>query len=419
MVSPCDRGLTSSARRGESAVGENRPQSGSPVVPIIPVDGPVPTGIAAPECCFTRDGAAPPGHQHADSASQPLQKTVNLMTNLPSQTASPVIESACSPLRALLIAGLALGLGTATNRWLNASTSEFYTGQVQVETLTLRAPVDGILQQWHVREGETVDPQVLLCQIGGHNLARKLQQQEQEVARLQARLTTLQAEVDVKLHTHLRELDSDIYQAELQTADLLQKKYYHELEAMAWRDTLTTYQQADRTAQLQAGVSSDSDSLPTDRQINALLKEEAASNSVEAITAQLKICSTRLARLKEQKQELRARMQQSVGVSETELTLAQARQELADLQQQLEHQYVRSTALGTIANFRKRPGEHVQAGEVLAEMYQMNESFVTADIPTSLSHRFEVDTTVRCRFPNGQTRTGVVTNVAIAASPAA
>jgi len=340
------------------------------------------------------------------------------MTLSQSQTPQDSLEGACSPLRVLLIAGLSLGLGITTNRWLNASANEYYTGQVQVQTLTLRAPVDGILQQWHVNEGETVDPQVLLCQIGGHNLARKLQHQEQEVARLQARLATLQAEVDVKMHTHLRELDSDIYQAELQTADLLQKKYFHELEAMAWRDTLTSYQQADRDAEEQAGLSSDRDYQPTDRQINVLLKEEAANNSVEAISTQLKICSTRLAKLKAQKQELRERLQMSVGVSEVELTLEQARLELAELKDQLEHQFVRSTTLGTVANFRKRPGEYVQAGEVLAEMYQMNESFVVADIPTSLSHRFEVDTTVRCRFPNGQTRTGVVTNVAIAASPA-
>lgn len=341
------------------------------------------------------------------------------------ETAGRIAQPVCSTFRILLIASMSLGVGIATNGLLNANSNESYTGQMQVQTLLVRAPVDGILQSWHVAEGETVDPNVLLCQIGGHNLARQIQLQQQEVARLEARTATLQAEMDVKLHDHLRELENDIYQAELQTADLLQKKYYYELEVIAWRDMLNSYKETEQATAVASRSAQDSlltdDKLSgdklTDRQINALMKEESSSNSLEATVAQLEICTQRLNKLKQQKQAMHNRVRLAVGLAEVELQLSQAKDELAHLQKQQEEQNIRSTAIGTIANFRKRPGEYVQAGEVLADMYQLSESFVVADIPSSVSHRFSVDTTVKCKFPNGETRSGVVTRVAVATSP--
>ncbi|MBB03856.1 HlyD family efflux transporter periplasmic adaptor subunit [bacterium] len=334
-----------------------------------------------------------------------------------SESSSMTVEPACPPMRLAFIAVASLALGIVTNRMLNASANESFTGEVQVETMVVRAPVDGILQSWHVAEGETVDPDVLLCEIGGHNLARQIQIQEQEVARLEARLAALQAEVDVKVHEHVRELDGDIYQAELQTADLLQKKYYHELEAMAWRDTLESYEESQNLQLTENGVDGPAQSELTDRQINALLKEESATNAVEATEAQLRICNQRLDKLQQQKQTLHERVRLAVGVSEVELHLAQSRDTLKQLTQEQEQQVIRSTRIGTIANFRRRPGEYVQAGEVLADMFQLGESYVRANIPSSQSHQFSVDTTVKCQFPNGETRTGVVTNVAVATSP--
>ncbi len=353
------------------------------------------------------------------------ERVVVLMTTEVSREAlnnSP--EPACPAFRLLLISCLSLGLGIATNRLLNASSGNQFTGAVQVETFLVRAPVDGILQAWHVAEGETVDPDVLLCRIGGHNLSRQLQLQRKEVARLEARHATLLAEVDVNLHDHLREIDGAIYQVELQTAELLQKKYYHEIEAMAWRDTLHTYDEGSTVLSPQdlplltpQDLEGGGGSKLSERQINAMLKEEAANNSIEATSAQLKLCTQRLEKLKQQKQEIARRVQMAVGVSEVELQLLQAREELQHLENSLEQQNVRSNTVGTIANFRRRPGEYVQAGEVLADMFQLSESFVIADIPTTVSHRFSVDTTVKCRFPNGETRSGVVTNVAVATSP--
>jgi len=327
------------------------------------------------------------------------------------------VAPACPPIRLVCIAAASLFLGIVTNRMLNASANESFTGEVQVQTVLVRAPVDGILQSWHVAEGETVDPDVLLCEIGGHNLARQIQIQEQEVARLEARLAALTAEVDVKVHEHVRELDGDIYQVELQIADLLQKKYYYELEAMAWRDTMESYEESQNLQLTSDGVEAPRQSELTDRQISALLKEESATNSMEATEAQLKICSQRLAKLQDQKQTLHERVRLAVGVSEVELHLAQSSETLKQLLQDQEQQNIRSTHVGTIANFRRRPGEYVQAGEVLAEMFQLGDSYVRADIPSSQSHQFSVDTTVKCQFPNGETRTGVVTNVAVATSP--
>ncbi|MCA8987032.1 MAG: HlyD family efflux transporter periplasmic adaptor subunit [Planctomycetaceae bacterium] len=323
----------------------------------------------------------------------------------------------CRPGRLLLIAALALGSGMATNRWLYATANQNFAGRIQVEMLTVRAPVDGILQEWNVKEGETVDPNVLLCRIGGQDLVRKRDLQQQEVERLTARTKTLQAEVDVKLHEHLRTVESDIYQVELQTADLLQKRYFHELELMAWRDqreVLAT--QAATPAPRKGTTQTETAEEREEKLINFMLKEESAVNAIEATDAQLEICSARLATLNQQKQEMQERVRQAVGLSEIELQLEQSKAGLERLEIELSQQLIHSAALGTIANVRRKAGEYVKAGEVLAELYLMQQPYAVAEIPTSHSHRFEVEMPVRCQFPNGEVRTGVVTQVAVSAT---
>ncbi len=330
-------------------------------------------------------------------------------------------EPACSRFRLWSIALLSISLGIATNRWMYANSNLSYIGTLQVKSTAVRAPVEGILQQWVVEEGAQVDPQILLCKLSDDKLARQIESQQREVARLDARLKTLQAEVDVKLHKHLRELDSDIYATQLQTADLLQKKYFHEIEVMAWREARDQKKKepfdGEKFASLEPVINSlsgsGSSSSLTDTKIDNLLKEEAALNAFEVATEQLEICSQRLKELQLQKKRLIEKMKQANGISETEIQLSQAEAELEDLKRRQKLQQVYSTDQGTIANFRYHAGEKVAAGEVIADLYQMNDAYIVAYIPCSAMQKFELESTVKCLFPNGEKRTGIVTHVAI------
>ncbi len=331
-------------------------------------------------------------------------------------------EPACSRFRLWSIVLLSISLGIATNRWMYANSNLSYTGTLQVKSTAVRAPVEGILQSWVVEEGTQVDPQRLICKLADDNLERDIQSQQREVARLAARLITLQAEVDVKLHNHLRELDGDIYATQLQTADLLQKKYFHEIEVMAWREARAQKKMKQLTEEKFASLDPVINSLPvssrnserlTDSKIDNLLKEEAAVNAVEATAAQLEICSKRLKELQLQKTRLLEKVKQANGLSEVEIQLSQAKAELEELKRRQLHQQVYSIDQGTITNYRHRPGEQIAAGEVIADLYQMNEAYIVAHIPCSAMQKFELESTVKCLFPNGEKRTGVVTHVAI------
>ena len=345
-----------------------------------------------------------------------------MATEQQAEIQSATIEPACSRFRLWSIILLSISLGIATNRWMYANSNLSYTGTLQVKSTAVRAPVEGILQSWVVEEGTQVDPQRLICRLADDNLEREIQSQQREVARLDARLRTLQAEVDVKLHNHLRELDGDIYATQLQTADLLQKKYFHEIEVMAWREARD--QKKTEPTKEEKFVSLDPviNSLPvssrnskqlTDSKIDNLLKEEAAVNAVEATAAQLEICSKRLQELELQKTRLLEKVKQANGLSEVEIQLSQAKAELEELKRRQARQQVYSIDQGTITNYRHRPGEQIAAGEVIAELYQMNEAYIVAHIPCSAMHKFELESTVKCLFPNGEKRTGVVTHVAI------
>ncbi len=330
------------------------------------------------------------------------------------------MEPVCSRFRLVSVVILSIGLGIATNRWMYANSSLSYTGKLQVKTTAVRAPVEGILQSWAAKEGEQVDPRALICKLTDDNLDRKIQSQQREVARLDARLKTLQAEVEVKLHNHLRELDGDIFATKLQYAELLKKEFDHKIEEEAWRDAHIQGKTISSEAKFVSQdpvinslpVSSQSKNL-TNVKIDTLLKEAAAVNAIEVATAQLEICSQRLEELQLQKKELLGKVKQANGLSEAEIQLNQAIAELEELKRRQLQQQVYSSDQGTIANFRHSPGEKVNAGEILADLYQMNKAYIVAEIPCTAMHNFELESTVKCLFPNGVKRTGVVTHVAI------
>lgn len=326
---------------------------------------------------------------------------------------------ACSRSFLFSISLLAIGLGVVANHWLYAKSNKAYTGTLQVKTLMVRAPVEGILDSWSIEEGTQVDPNFFLCKLVDRNLEHEIQSQQREVDCLDARIKTLQAEVDVKMHENFRKLDGDIYAAELQTADLLQKEFYHKIEVMAWQDAR---EQRDSSGQQFATIEpvftpsqSARKSLPlvSEKQIDLLLKEEAAINAVEVIIAQLEICTQRLNDLQAQKKALLSKVQQAVGLPEAKIQLNQAVAELKERQHRQQQQQIYSTEQGTVSNFRQRAGDQIQAGDILADLYQMDDAFVVANVPCSAMHQFALDATVKCLFPNGEKRTGVVTHIAI------
>lgn len=343
----------------------------------------------------------------------------------PPETSPGLAEPACSRFRLWSIALLSITLGIATNRWMYASSNLSYVGTLQVKSVAVRAPVGGIFQAWAVEEGTQIDPQVLVCTLSDDNLDQQIQSQQREVARLDARLSALKAEVDVKLHDLLRELDGDIYATQLQTADLLQKKYLHEIELMAWRDAReqnrlddSPKEKRQKTASLEPVINSlpiSSSSSLTDTKIDALLKEEAALNAFEVAKEQLEICSQRLNELQTQKKNLLEKVRQANGLTEVEIQLNQAKAELEEMKHRQSQLQIYSPEQGTISNYRPHPGEKVTAGEVIAELYQMEEAYIVAHIPCSDVGKFQVESTVKCLFPNGEKRTGIVTHVALTA----
>ena len=241
------------------------------------------------------------------------------MTNNQQESSQPeTLEPVCSRYLLLGIGLLSIGLGVTANHWLYATSNKQFTGTLNVETQTVRAPVNGVLQSWKVEEGAQVDPHSFLCMLIDGNLEYEIQSQQREVDRLDARLKTLQAEVDVKMHEHLRTLDGDIYATELQSANLLQEKFRLQLEEEAWRDAIEQKNSNDQQLVAINPLQKEQNStllIPLE-QIDLLLKEESAINKNEVVTAQLEICKQRLEKLKSQKDSLLEKVPQAAGLSE-------------------------------------------------------------------------------------------------------
>ena len=141
------------------------------------------------------------------------------------------------------------------------------------------------------------------------------------------------------------------------------------------------------------------------------LKMNHAENALEVAQAQAELCDKQLARLDALKQELPAQIEESVGVKVAKARLDMARADLERLAVQLDALTVVATSAGTVGVFQKRAGDHVLAGEPIVELFDEQQPFILAPVPSTELADFRPGTEVRLSFSGKVERRGTVRTI--------
>ena len=316
-----------------------------------------------------------------------------------------------SPYRVVGLGVSALLAGVAIVCWLDGSSSEPFIGYLDAEACTVSSACDGRVRQIFVEPGMVREADEPLLSVIDENLADEVANSREKVASLTADLQQVRARAEVELAWRSKSLSEEEFQAQLQVASCLKRKFFSDFEDVAWNDfakrggVQVSQKQPDDVFRFASFPNPKPSNL--DR-MEAILRQEAAQNEAEVSQAQLELCESRLKTLQDLKTSLPENVRIAQGVDLAEAELEKAKNQLKELEARDSLCTITAPAHGTVAMFQTRAGDRVSANEPLLRLLDEDRRFVTVQIPTRLLPRLRTDRQLRIVFPGDETRRGCI-----------
>ncbi len=325
---------------------------------------------------------------------------------LPIKTAEPP----ASPVKSALLIVVALFCGICIAGWLEGSEVESMNGFLAAESKTVFSDRHAQISQIHVSPGEFVTVGTPLVTLSDPKLEAKWAAKKSEVAALTAELEQANAKAELELTWRLKQLDAECVQTRLDSANYLKEKLTNEMENVAWREFVENISGSSPTTpdELFRPITFDAVQTPDEARVRAMLRLGAAQNAVEVNDIQVEICERRLAELNRIRNELPAKIRESVGVTVAEARLEVAESEFEQIDQQKSALLITSSSHGVVGPITKQVGETVTTGEPIVQLFQEDRRFVEIQVPTHLLSELVPDSELALRFPNGDKREGTV-----------
>ncbi len=335
-------------------------------------------------------------------------------TVIPHDLSNPQKSELPAPPRRIVLCGvLALSAGITLVGVMRARSTTEYTGELQVHRMPIVAGSTGIVAEILTGEGDAVRIGDPLLSITNPDVQTQRTRQQQVVAALTVELEQSLARAELELDWRLKELNQDIFTTQIQSAELLEEKYLHEMEKVALGDLLSSNSLAMWT---QEDTVFDSLVLQDHRRdegrLKTVLRLEAAANAADVCSAQVDLCDQQVQWLDELKQSLPSRVEQSFGVPLAQSRLREAEAELSRLEQAQEQEVIDSPAIGMTGVFHVRPGTYVKAGDLLVEVLDHARQSLTVEVPSGQVDQFPLGREVKLIFPGAERRSGRVIRVA-------
>ena len=330
--------------------------------------------------------------------------------------------------RTLLLILLALGTGFGIKHVLSGG-DDSYTGFLRARTTRVVATVSGRLTKITLEEGQTADVGEELIHLTNDELEAEREAGRQKVVNLNFALGRARARAEVDLEWRLRELEAELLETRLQSAEFLKAQFDQRLGAHAWTDlipesdspTSVTETSVTETSVTEATTTPDdvfqtaarSDSLLDidEGQLRALLEQQAATNAAEVSTVQVQLCEDRLLQLTQLISELPEQVDRASGVAALEAELKQAQDELTEIEAKPSAVVLRAAAYGTAGVYRAAVGQRVRAGEPLVELLDRDYRHITVKVPTRELVRFDPQSVVGLEFSGGRRHQGTVSRI--------
>lgn len=331
------------------------------------------------------------------------------VTDLPKPANAP--EAAASGGRTILMLAGAFISSLMLTGWMESSSETLWKGRLEARALTIVAPRDTRIASIEIREGEEVVPGREILRLDAGSLSQQLADRERTLRDLEFDLQQGTARAEVDLAWRVEALDHEIHQTRLKSAELLKEKYYADLGSLAWSEFLSSRGDV-RTASASPFSSALFElALPDEARIRALLQQEAAHNASEVFHAQVELCDRRLAELETLKQQLPRQVREAEGLPRIEARLAETRNEVESLREQLEELALTSPTYGTVGIFRQRAGDEVAAGAPLVTILDRGRQSIVMTVPTRYLHQFQTGMPMHVVFPGGERVEGILASI--------
>ena len=331
----------------------------------------------------------------------------------PSDVSTPSAKTDVVPRRRIVILiCLAVSAGTGLAWFLEGTGLQSFPGSIEARTTLVTTNRAARVDDVSVKTGQTVVPGDTLFQLVDSQLEDRLIGKRREIAQREAEVGHSKAIADVELAWRRRELQADIFETQLKVAALSQEKLNKQVEQIAWRERLTSVEVnlSPLISDANHPFRSISQELhtPDDRRLQAMLREDAAAASAEALATQIALCEQRLKKLELLDKEIEAKVRASSGIDLAETRFNGVKQELAALESQMKELTITSPTYGTIGVVKLQSGDRVPQGGPLVEILDDQQPHIVARIPSSEASKLRQGSKVTLIFPADQRRIGII-----------
>ncbi|MCA8996202.1 MAG: HlyD family efflux transporter periplasmic adaptor subunit [Planctomycetaceae bacterium] len=327
-------------------------------------------------------------------------------------------ELPASPTRIVVFLVIALSGGSALAYWLDRPTGPSCVGVLQARVTTVRCERAGRVQSVVVEEGQVVNPGDLLMTLSEPRTSTTLARLESEMVSLRQQLDRLEHQWELELEWRTKELDTEICEIQLKSAEYLKEKYDFELQKNMLADLLSEHQYVmlnDEADLFESIVIRHS--YPKPEHLATVMHLEVASNAAEVSAAQVELCEQRETGLLRLKETLPQRLRKSLGIESVRSQLTQVEEELQIVREADVSRDLTSTVVGQIGRIFVVEGETLEDEMEVIEIVDDVDRTVQVDIPSQHILKFGVGTSVAIEFPGKAKRSGRVAKLAIVAEP--
>jgi multidrug resistance efflux pump len=316
-------------------------------------------------------------------------------------------------IRALLILLVALVGGICCAQWVRGARIDTYVGSLQAPKTIVTARNDAVIQEIHVKEGQTVGSDEVIVTLFDRSLEKTWQTKQQQLVALEAQLEQSKAKTEVELALRNKEIESEVFNAKLKSSQYLKEQYIHQITNLAWQDFLQDYDSISSNGSNEDVFRSlvYESRLPDENRITAMLRQESARNSAEVFAARVKLCEDQMAELKSIQRKLPQQIRLAMGVEVIQHRLEQVKSELKQLETQREDLQLKAGQYGTVGILEKEVGDSLQKGAPIVELFDKEHPFLVIEVPSRKISLFEEGTEVKILFSGDLKGKGIVKKI--------
>ncbi len=321
--------------------------------------------------------------------------------------------------------GVALLAGVGLAIWLGNPRQDRHFGFLHAVNETITAGRQARITKLLVKPGQVVTPGTPLLSVQDASLEAARMQQQQAIAALEAELRQVQAKAAVEIADRKAKFEAELFETQLKLAGYEEKRFDQRLALFAAENRVVVAQAEERLSHIQIASAAE-DSLPFEPLtvtpsgrskaqskdfLFELQERETTRNKLETSEAQVDLCESRLTLLKKQLEGAPAQINEAFGVNVIQTRLASAQSSLAKLDAEAPTLTVAATRHGTVGIFAKSTGELIGARDTIVELFDADQPYVLAEIPTSKLLQFPAGSDVELVFPGDERRRGTISEL--------